>query len=260
MRTVQAQGAAAQHSGPVAAVPRLLGAAQDNANGLPSHDDFRSRWARELHDGAVQETWYLTTQLSSLAERVPAEPVPEGQEELRSEISRLAGVARRTYDDLRSMIKSLNEARRETVDLTAILADLTQWFCRVVGMQVRFDAPKGDARRIAVAADSGLEIRRLVQEALWNGWQHSVSEQATVRMRHSDGQLVIEVTDEGRGFECGTTTEGGNGLQNMRERAEALHGELQIAASAGNGTRVTLRIPLEHASKGDEHDSAITGR
>ncbi len=202
----------------------------------------------------------MTTQLSSLAERVPAEPVPEGQEELRSEISRLAGVAQRTYDDLRSMINSLNEARRGTVDLTSILADLTQWFCRVVGMPVLFDAPEGDARRIVVGADSGPEIRRLVQEALWNGWQHSMSERATLRMRHSDGQLVIEVTDEGRGFEYATSAERGNGLQNMRERAEALHGELQIAASDGNGTRVTLRIPLEHASKGDEHDSAITGR
>ena len=255
MRTVQAQSVAAQGGGPVAEAPRLVGSSHDDANGPPSQDDFGSRWARELHDGAVQETWYLTTQLSSLADRVP-----EGQEELRSEISRLAGVARRTYDDLRSMIKSLNEARRDTVDLTSILAGLTQWFCRVVGMHVRFDAPEGDAPRIAVAADSGLEIRRLVQEALWNGWQHSMSEQATVRMRHSDGQLVIEVTDEGRGFDSATSAERGNGLQNMRERAEALQGELQIAANAGSGTRVTLRIPLEHASKGDEHDSATTGR
>ena len=210
---------------------------------------------RDLHDGAVQETWYLTTQLSSSTERVP-----EGQEELRGEISRLTAVARRTYDDPRSVIKGLNEPRRGTVDLTSTLADLAQWFCRVVGMHVKFDAPEGEAERITVAADFGLEIRRLVQEALWNGWQHSISDQATVRMRHSDGQLVVEVTDEGRGFERAMSAERGNGLQNMRERAEALHGELRIAASPGNGTRVTLRIPLEHTSKGDEHGGAITGR
>ena len=255
MRTVQAQGAPAQHGGPAAAAPRSVGPAHTDANGPPSQDDFRSRWARELHDGAVQEAWYLTTQLSSLAESVP-----EGQEDLRSEISRLAGVAQRTYDDLRSMINSLNEARRGTVDLTSTLADLAQWFCRVVGMQVQFDAPKGDARRIEVAADSGLEIRRLVQEALWNGWQHSMSDQATVRVRNADGQLIVEVTDEGGGFEYAMYTEQGNGLQNMRERAEALHGELRIAASPGKGTRVTLRIPLEHISKGDERGNAITGR
>lgn len=254
MRTVQAQDAAAQDGGPATAASRLVGPAREDAHEPPSQDDFRSRWARELHDGAVQEAWYLTTQLSSLADRVPEE-----QEELRSEISRLAGVARRTYDDLRSMIKSLNEARRGTVDLTSTLADLTQWFCRVVGMHVKFDAPEGDAR-IAVAADSGLEIRRLVQEALWNGWQHSMSDHATVKMRHSDGQLVVEVTDEGRGFEGAVNSERGNGLRNMRERAEALRGELQIAASAGNGTRVTLRMPLELTSKGDEHGSAITDR
>ena len=46
----------------------------------------------------------------------------------------------------------------------------------------------------------------------------------------------------------------------MRERAEALHGELRIAASPGNGTRVTLRIPLDHISKGDEGGNSITGR
>ena len=255
MRTIQEQGAAAQHGGPGVAAPTLVGPAHDDVNAPPSEEDFRSGWARELHDGAVQETWYLTTQLSSLAERMP-----EGREELRGEIARLAGVARRTYDDLRSMIKSLNEAPRGTVDLTSTLADLTQWFCRVVGMHVKFDAPEGDSQRIFVAADCGLEIRRLVQESLWNGWQHSMSDQATVRMRHSDGQLVVEVTDEGRGFERAMSAERGNGLQNMRERAEALHGELRIAASPGNGTRVTLRIPLEHTSKGDEHGGAITGR
>lgn len=255
MRTIQAQGAAAHDDGPVAAVPRLVSSAYDDANGLPSQEDFRSSWARELHDGAVQETWYLASQLSSLAGRMP-----EGQEELRGEISRLAGVARRTYHDLRSMIKSLNGSRRGTVDLTSTLADLTQWFCRVVGMHVEFDAPEREVGRIAVAADSGLEIRRLVQEALWNGWQHSMSEQATVRVRHADGQLVVEVTDEGGGFESTNYTERGNGLQNMRERAEALHGELRIAASPGNGTRVTLRIPLDHISKGDEGGNSITGR
>ncbi len=255
MRTVQTQDAAAQRGSPATAAPRPVGPAREDAHEPRSQDDIRSRWARELHDGAVQETWYLTTQLSSLAERVPEE-----QEELRSEISRLAGVARRTYDDLRSMVKSPNEARRGTIDLTSTLADLTQWFCRVVGMHVRFDAPEGDARRIEIAADSGLEIRRLVQEALWNGWQHSMSDHATVRMRHSGGQLVIEVRDEGHGFEGAVNSERGNGLQNMRERAEALHGELQIATSAESGTRVTLRMPLELTSKGDEHGSATTGR
>ena len=153
------------------------------------------------------------------------------------------------------MTKSLNEARRGTVDLTSILADLTQWFCRVVGMHVKFDAPEGDAKRIAVAADSGIEIRRLVQKALWNGWQHSMCDQATVRMRHSDGQLVIEVTEEGRGFERAMNTERGNGLLTMRERPEALRGELRIAASRGNGARVIFRMPLEHTSKADEGSS-----
>ena len=240
VRTIQVQGAAAQHGEPVGPVH------DDDVNGPPSQEDVRSRWARELHDGAVQETWYLTTQLSSLTERVP-----EGHEEFRGEISRLAAVARHTCDDLRSMIKGLNEPRRRTVDLTSTLADLTQWFCRVVGMNVKFEASEGEAERITVAAESGLEIRRLVQEALWNGWQGSTSDQATVRMSRSDGQLVVEVTDEGRGFECAMRTERGNGWQTMRERAEALRGELQIAASPGNGTRITLRIPLEHTSKGD---------
>ena len=233
------------------AATRLAGPAhEDDINGPPSQEDFRSRWARELHDGAVQETWYLTTQLSSLAEGLP-----EGHEELRGEISRLAAVARRTCEDLRGMVRGLNEPRRRTVDLTSTLADLTQWFCRVVGMNVKFDACEGEAKRITVAAESGLEIRRLVQEALWNGWQGSTSDQATVRMRQSDGQLLVEVTDEGRGFEYAMRTERGNGLQSMRERAEALRGELQIAASQGSGTLLTLRIPLDHASKGDERDS-----
>lgn len=83
----------------------------------------------------------------------------------------------------------------------------------------------------------------LVSEALTNVLKHACAGHVTVRITRSDGRLQVEVTDDGRGFPTATTH--GSGLTGMRDRTEAVGGELTITSRAGTGTVIRARLP-EH--------------
>ncbi len=95
-----------------------------------------------------------------------------------------------------------------------------------------------------VETTAGVQIYRVVQEALNNVTRHSGAKEAWVRLRFSPSEMEMEVEDHGKGFapEAG---QAGIGLVAMRERAEILDGTLTVAPVETGGTRVHLRIPRE---------------
>jgi signal transduction histidine kinase len=88
----------------------------------------------------------------------------------------------------------------------------------------------------------GIQVLRIIQEALTNARRHSGAESVLVTVRLEGGDLVAEVADDGRGIEPGTPS--GVGLDSMRERATAIGGNLQIDSQPGRGTRVHIRVPM----------------
>jgi signal transduction histidine kinase len=97
-----------------------------------------------------------------------------------------------------------------------------------------------------VPLPAGVELAgfRIVQEALTNVVRHADAGTAAVRLHYGVDGLGIEVDDDGRGRPGSTTTNGGNGIPGMRERADALGGQLSAAAKAGGGFRVQARLPI----------------
>jgi signal transduction histidine kinase len=80
-------------------------------------------------------------------------------------------------------------------------------------------------------------------EALQNVAKYADASSARVTLGHHDGELTFEVTDDGRGFEAGTTPPG-SGTQNMADRVAALGGSIEIQSRPGAGTTVRGRIPV----------------
>ena len=101
----------------------------------------------------------------------------------------------------------------------------------------------GEGFPATTLGDAGTQILRVLQEALTNARRHSGAGNVTVRLSEDGNDLVVEVDDDGRGFEPGTTTPG-VGLRSMRERAATLGGKLEIESRVGLGTLVRVRVPL----------------
>jgi signal transduction histidine kinase len=88
-----------------------------------------------------------------------------------------------------------------------------------------------------------VELLRVLQEALTNARRHSGAKKVEVWLRLEGEAVLARVLDDGRGFDH-SSTRAGVGLSAMRERVEALGGEIEIKSPPGGGTEVALRIPL----------------
>ena len=197
-------------------------------------DEERKRWARELHDQTLQSLGGLRVSLASSLGGDDAaakdERIRQAIEDIELEIANL----RRIISDLRpSLLDDLGL-------VPAIEAMLERW--REAGLEVTSElvlAPKSaDAEH-----DQQLETTayRVVQEALTNVAKHARAKGARVSLTLSEDELVIEVQDDGVGFDPGERTDG-FGLAGMRERVYLAGGTLDIRP-ADPGTLVSVRLP-----------------
>jgi two-component system, NarL family, sensor histidine kinase UhpB len=97
-----------------------------------------------------------------------------------------------------------------------------------------------------LAAEEELVIYRVAQEALTNVLRHAGCDRAELTLRVSGDALVLDVQDDGRGFDPGTVT--ANGLLGMRERALLVGARLDVRSRPGHGTLVRLSLPLQSDS------------
>ena len=205
---------------------------------LPS-DSVEGLWARharELHDGVTQNIWYLQEELSSLADRMPS-----GLPELRGDVERLEKVAQDTYKELRATLNSLNSRSTSDVGLAPELFELTLKFSEELAIEVEFQCSE-DAQEAKVPRKVEREIRRLVQEAIWNSWRHSRCNRVKVLLERSGAELMVTVSDDGCGFNLEDVDENHYGLRNMRQRAQEINGKLNVTSDVGKGTQVTLQV------------------
>ncbi|MBA3388082.1 MAG: PAS domain S-box protein, partial [Rubrobacter sp.] len=192
----------------------------------------RRRISRDLHDGVLQDLTYAL-QSMQLARHLSGEG--EWDEERDREVEAL----RRAVGGLRDAIYDLrvdDVRERPFVRSLEALVELNRQMSPEREVELIVD--EGYAEEPSGAA--GVEVLRIVQEALANVRRHSRASGATVKLGVEDGEAWVEVRDDGRGFEPGIAP--GVGLEGMRERAVALGGELEVESEPGEGTLVRLRF------------------
>ncbi|MFD0538693.1 sensor histidine kinase [Actinomadura luteofluorescens] len=195
----------------------------------------RNRLARELHDAVAQKLFSLrltARTASALAERDPVRTVQELQQ-----VETLAAEA---LAELRAVIFELRPA--DLADgLVASLRKHVDVLDRAHESTVRLCADEA----IVLPEEHEAVAFRITQEALYNALRHAKASTVQVRLRTEDERAVLEVSDDGAGFDASDTEpQGGLGLTSMRERAYSIGGELAIDAAPGEGTTVRLVVPL----------------
>jgi signal transduction histidine kinase len=205
---------------------------------VEASEQERRRWARELHDETLQELAGIRMLLSGARRAEGA----AGSAAVDAAIERVSTA----IANLRALITELRPASLDEIGLAPAVHALVERVQATSGMELTadvslaFEAGTADAR-----LDPELEVvaYRFVQEALTNAVKHARATCVGVRVEDADGTLLVEVRDDGAGFEPAAAT-AGFGLLGMRERIELVQGELDIDSAAGAGTTLTVRIPV----------------
>ena len=203
----------------------------------------RERIGRELHDGLAQVLAYITTQTLAVKKLLASGRLDEAREQL----GKMEQAARSVYADLREAILGLRASAVAQGDLVSSLRSFLQDYGDMAGVALRLEVDDA-AEALSLPVSTEVQLMRVIQEALANVRKHAEATQATVRFAAPDGELVVEVADDGRGFVLDRAVRTGwprFGLQTMRERTEALGGEFELVSSPGRGTTVAMRIPLD---------------
>jgi two-component system, NarL family, sensor histidine kinase UhpB len=192
----------------------------------------RRRIARELHDLVLQDLTYALQSMRVLR-RLPEDV------DRAAEIERQVEALKRAVGGLRDAIYDLRpESARERHLVRAVqsIVELN----RQIGEGCQFDLIVEDGFPATISGPAGVEVARIVQEALANVRRHSEARHAVVTLGMVNGEVLVEIEDDGRGF--GPETSYGMGLTGMRERVLALGGELDVEGREGVGTRVFVRV------------------
>jgi signal transduction histidine kinase len=200
----------------------------------------RERLSRELHDGLAQLVAYLSVRLDTVIDLVQA----GRRDDALAELERLRGVADDLYADVRESIAGLRSRVAER-GLLAVVQDYVDEFEERHRIAVTLEAESLPERLPPLV---GLQIFRIVQEALANVRKHADAQRAWVALRgRGGGRLEVIVADDGKGFDVDVLARAGRrsfGLATMRERAEGLGGSFRVESAPGRGTRVIVAVPL----------------
>jgi signal transduction histidine kinase len=201
----------------------------------------RERIGRDLHDGVIQAIYAAGLHLEQASADVDAEA--------RGRIATVMGELNRITGDIRSTIFDLRSGELEARDAEAIVlavADELQAHTLVeleVGTEGLF--------RPRLTPDQADHLRRIVTEAFSNILRHARASRVSVRMVCTRRRFRLEIHDDGSGFDPAAVAPGGGGrrgraqgLPNIRRRAELLEAELEVESTPGQGTRLSLTMPV----------------
>ena len=195
----------------------------------------RNRIRMDLHDGVMQSLYGVSLLLEDVADRVAEEP-----EHAKSQLARAVDRLNAAIADLRGYVLGLRPVQATEQPLSESLALLAE--------QARSNALIDVDLEIAPEAATKLDRSRreaayyIAADALGNIARHARARHASVRLFANDGSVVLQITDDGVGFDFRTSTTG-HGLHNMRERAFAVGGTLEVHSAPGSGARVRLELP-----------------
>ncbi len=196
----------------------------------------RERLARELHDSVTQSLYSLTL-LAEASQRLLGSGDPDRAGEYTG---RLGEIAEQALKEMRLLVYQLRPLVLKREGLVGALQQRLDAVEKRAGVDARLLVE--GTLDLPGTVEEGLY--RIAQEALNNALKHAVPRSVFLRIRAEAGRVVLEVEDDGRGFEpTAVSDKGGMGLTSMRERAERLGGSYALVSAPGDGT--TVRVDVE---------------
>ncbi|MGH2932887.1 MAG: sensor histidine kinase [Gaiellaceae bacterium] len=186
--------------------------------------DERARVARDIHDGLAQYLFAVSAHASMLESGMPAEQA----------LPKLKEAALLAQQEARFAILALSSASG-TAPFDAALRRYVEILTADGALEVELDVDPS----IRLAPDEQIEIFRIVQEGLANVRKHARATHADVTIGAREDERFVTITDDGEGFD-GDEIAAGQGLKNMRARAESIEGGFSLRSKPGRGTALEV--------------------
>src|SRR5262249_43160658 len=205
-----------------------------------------ARFARELHDGAIQSLIAMEMQVDVLRRQSAIKPdvVPK-------ELGRIQSLLREEVLKLRELMQQMKTVDVDSKRLLGVIHDTVDRFQRETGILARFTS---DVEELDMPQPVCRELSRIVQEALVNVRKHSQARQVDVHLStHGEGWQIV-IADDGQGFPFSgrlsqqQLDDMGKGPLVIKERVRLIEGALTIESKPGQGSRLEIAIPQQQGA------------
>jgi signal transduction histidine kinase len=186
--------------------------------------DERARVAREIHDGLAQYLFAISTQVNMLETGAPLEQV----------LPRLKRASTSAQQEARFAVLALSSAGG-----SARFDSALRRYVDVLTSDGELEVELDVDRAVRLAPDEQIEVFRIVQEGLGNARRHADAKHVEVEIAQRGGRRVVLVRDDGVGFDEESAPPG-QGIENMKLRADAIQGELSLSTAPGRGTAIEV--------------------
>jgi signal transduction histidine kinase len=205
-------------------------------------EDVRRHLARDLHDGPAQMLAAIIMSANFIKQAIAHDSV----EHAVGELDEMLPVAEKALRQVRTLLFDLRPVILETQGVVPALESYAQRLRDAEGLNVVLNT-KGEFGRLSHNAE--VAIFSVVQEAITNARKHARATRIGIDVASGDGDLVVVIRDDGVGFQAKDVTDGYDkrgslGMLNMKERAEIVEGTLTVSSQPGQGTTITMRLPL----------------
>ncbi len=207
---------------------------------IKAQEDERKRVAREIHDGPAQSMANIVMRAEFCLKLLDKSP-----EKVRDELMSLQDLVRSSLTDVRKIIFDLRPMVLDDLGLAPAIKRYLTDYNEQYNLQVDF-LFFGQQRRL----DSSIEVAlfRIVQETVNNIRKHAGAKRAVIKMEMLRNKINILVKDDGVGFDMDKVLSDkdreGYGLVSMRERVQLLRGEMNITTAPGQGTSISVSVPV----------------
>lgn len=200
---------------------------------LNAQDDERRRIARDLHDTTGQTLAALAMTLAQMQ--------PEMSLKNAARFGECVGLVSAASAEIRSLSYLLHPPLMDLIGLGAAIREFVSEFGKRAGTHITVDVAKDLGR---LEGNREIVIFRIIQEGLANVHRHSGSATANIKLRYSGQNVILEITDQGRGLQLDSEgkTKYGVGIKSMQERLRPFRGTLEVTSSAC-GTKLTAILP-----------------
>ncbi len=199
----------------------------------------RERLSQELHDNLAQ----LINALRVWAEAALLSMEEKEWDRVSSGLEKIKNIAQEAYTNLRDEMLGLREHLDQDRHLVPALSRCLSRFQQQWEIEAVLE-PGNVMEEMVFPPQLGIQLLRIIQEALSNTHRHAKASRVVVRLQKSNHDLQVQIEDDGYGFDPDQVTGERLGLRIMRERAMSLGGKLTICARPGAGTRLLIELPL----------------